>query len=250
MDGTRKASFDAAEYLSTAGIGRRVLYFKAKHLFFSQGSPADSLFFIRAGRARLTVVSKRGKEATITLLRAGDFVGEECIAGAGRTRKASARAITACSTLRIDREEMLRVLREEHDFAEYFLKFMLARSLRTQADLIDQLFNSSERRLARALLLMADFGQPGEPEPMIPYITQETLAEMIGTTRSRVSFFMNRFRKLGYVDYNGRIRVNKSLLNVVLQDQLPEGNSSAPKLEGKLPKLAKKAKAASYHELD
>ncbi len=242
MDVTKQASFKTAKYLSSAGIGRRVIFVKAKHLLFSQGSQADSIFFIRTGRARLTVVSKRGKEATITLLRAGDFVGEESLSGPGRLRKASARAITACSTLRIDREEMLRVLREEHEFAEYFLKFMLARSLRTQADLIDQLFNSSERRLARALLLMADFGQPGEPEPMIPYITQETLAEMIGTTRSRVSFFMNRFRKLGYVDYNGRIRVNKTLLNVVLNDQLPEENSTRPIMADKFPRTPKPPK--------
>ncbi len=189
---------------------------KAKQVFFSQGSPADSVFYLQSGRAKLTVVSERGKEATITLLSAGDFLGEEAIAGVPGLRLATATAITACTALKIRREEMVRVMHEEHGFSDLFLKFLLARSMRTQADLVDQLFNSSEKRLARILLLMAEFGKPGEPETLIPKITQETLAEMIGTTRSRVSFFMNRFRKHGFIDYNGRIRVHKSLLNVVL----------------------------------
>ncbi len=143
---------------------------------------------------------------------------------------ATATAITACTALKIERDEMIRVMHEEHAFSDLFLKFLLARSMRTQADLVDQLFNSSEKRLARILLLMAEFGKPGEPEPLIPKITQETLAEMIGTTRSRVSFFMNRFRKLGFIDYNGRITVHKSLLNVILHDQLPEHNAERPEL--------------------
>jgi CRP/FNR family cyclic AMP-dependent transcriptional regulator len=203
-----------------------------RQTFFSQGDPADSVFYLQTGRAKLTVVSQAGKEATITLLSDGDFVGEEALAGAVGLRLATATAITDCTALQIRREEMVRVMHEEHQFSDLFLKFLLCRSMRIQADLVDQLFNSSERRLARILLLMAEFGQPGEPEPLIPKISQETLAEMIGTTRSRVSFFMNRFRKLGFIEYNGRIRVHKSLLNVVLHDQLPEDNANKPNISG------------------
>jgi CRP-like cAMP-binding protein len=179
---------------------------------------------LQKGRAKLAVVSAAGKEATITLLSTGDFVGEESLAGAVGLRLATATAINACTALKIERAEMIRVMHEEHAFSDLFLKFLLARSMRTQADLVDQLFNSSEKRLARILLLMAEFGMPGEPESVIPQITQETLAEMIGTTRSRVSFFMNRFRKLGFIEYNGRIKVHKSLLNVILHDQLSDQN--------------------------
>jgi CRP/FNR family cyclic AMP-dependent transcriptional regulator len=210
--------FDAAAFLASAGLGRRIVQFKPKQAFFSQGNPADSVFYLQKGRVQLTVVSKNGKEATISLLSAGDFVGEESIAGAVGLRLTTATAITACSALKIERGEMIRVIHEEHAFSDLFLKFLLTRSMRIQADLVDQLFNSSEKRLARILLLLAEFGKPGEPESLIPSITQETLAEMIGTTRSRVSFFMNRFRKLGFIEYNGRIRVHKSLLNVVLHD--------------------------------
>jgi CRP-like cAMP-binding protein len=191
---------------------------KPKRPFFLQGGPADSIFYLQKGRAKVTVVSKNGKEATVALISAGDFVGEESIAGAVGFRLATATAITACIALKIEREEIIRVLHEEHAFSDLFLKFLLDRSMRTQADLVDQLFNSSEKRLARILLLLAEFGKPGDPESLIPEITQETLAEMIGTTRSRVSFFMNRFRKLGFIEYNGRIRVHRSLLNVVLHD--------------------------------
>jgi CRP/FNR family cyclic AMP-dependent transcriptional regulator len=236
--------FDAATFLANAGLGRRIVQFKPRAQFFSQGSVADCVFYLQSGRAKLTVVSKRGKEATITLLSAGDFVGEESIAGAAGLRMASATAVSSCTALMIDREEMVRVMHEEHAFSDLFVKFLLARSMRTQADLIDQLFNSSEKRLARILLLMADFGKPGEPEMLIPKISQGTLAEMIGTTRSRVSFFMNRFRKLGFVEYNGRIRVHKSLLNVILHDHLPEHNAEQPTTVttngGTVPKLSKK----------
>jgi CRP-like cAMP-binding protein len=218
-------AFDVAAFLANAGLGRRIVQLKAKQDFFSQGNPANCVFYLQTGRARLTVVSKAGKEAIITLLSAGDFVGEESIAGTVGLRLATATAITACTALKIERTEMIRVMHEEHEFSDLFVKFLLARSMRTQADLVDQLFNSSEKRLARILLLMAEFGQPGEPETLIPKITQETLAEMVGTTRSRVSFFMNRFRKLGFIEYNGRIKVHKSLLNVVLHDQLPEHNA-------------------------
>jgi CRP/FNR family transcriptional regulator, cyclic AMP receptor protein len=228
MTDTSTTKFDPAAFLANAGLGRRIVHFKAKEAFFTQGNPADCVFYIRFGRAKLTVVSSRGKEATITLLSPGEFVGEETIAGPMGLRLATATAITACTALKIEKDEMLRVLHEEHAFSDLFLKFLLARSIRTQADLVDQLFNSSEKRLARVLLLMAEFGRSGEPETLIPVITQETLAEMIGTTRSRVSFFMNRFRKLGFIEYNGRIRVHKSLLNVVLHDQLPEHNAVRP----------------------
>ena len=210
--------FDPAVFLARAGLGRRVVQLKPKEPFFSQGDTADCVYYIQSGRAKLTVISSAGKEATIALVTAGDFVGEESLAGSPGLRMATATAITPCSALKIDRAEMTRAMHEEHAFSDLFLKFLLERSMKTQADLIDQLFNSSEKRLARILLLMADFGQPGEPESLIPKISQETLAEMIGTTRSRVSFFMNRFRKLGFIEYNGDIKVHKSLLNVVLHD--------------------------------
>jgi len=230
MEIATKKPFNVAEYLQTEGEGRKIVRIRAKHPIFSQGALADSVFYLQVGRAKMTVVSKRGKEATITLLAAGDFIGEESLTAPGSVRVASASALVACIALKIDRLHMLRTLHEEHTFSAVFLHFMLLRGMRAQADLIDQLFNSSERRLARILLIMADFGQPGEPETFIPHVTQETLAEMIGTTRSRVSFFMNRFRKLGYIEYNGHLRVNKLLLNVVLHDQLPEQNASRPRL--------------------
>jgi CRP/FNR family transcriptional regulator, cyclic AMP receptor protein len=220
-----RPTFDAATFLANAGLGRRIVQLPPKEPFFSQGDPADSIFYLQKGRAKVMVVSPAGKEATITLLAGGDFVGEESLAALSGLRLATAVAVTACTAIKIKRDEMVRVMHEEHDFSDLFLKFLLARSMRIQADLVDQLFNSSEKRLARILLLMAEFGRPGEPEPMIPKISQETLAEMIGTTRSRVSFFMNRFRKLGFIDYSGRIRVHKSLLNIVLHDQLPKDNA-------------------------
>jgi CRP-like cAMP-binding protein len=242
MDGGTKKVFDTPTYLANEGDGRKIVRLKSKQLLFSQGGPADSIFYLQTGRAKLTVVSKRGKEATITLLAAGDFLGEESLTGPGAVRTASASALVACVALKIAREQMLGALHGEHAFSAFFLNFMLLRGMRTQADLVDQLFNSSERRLARTLLLMADFGKPGEPESLIPAVTQETLAEMIGTTRSRVSFFMNRFRKLGYIEYRGRIRVNKSLLNVVLQDHLPGQNASRPELLAPPERKARKAK--------
>ena len=221
-------TFDLATFLATAGVGRRIVQLQPMQAFFSQGSSADSIFYLQTGRAKLTVVSHDGKEATIALLVPGEFVGEESLASVGALHLATASAITACAALRIVREEMIRVMHEEHSFSEMYLKFLLTRSMRAQADLVDQLFNSSERRLARILLLLAEFGEPDKPEHLVPPITQETLAEMIGTTRSRVSFFMNRFRKLGLIEYNGRIRVNKSLLNVVLHDQFTERNPERP----------------------
>jgi CRP/FNR family transcriptional regulator, cyclic AMP receptor protein len=212
-------SFDVAAFLTSSGLGRKIVQLKAKDAFFSQGSTCQYIYYLQEGRAKLTVVSSAGKEATITLLTAGDFIGEECVAGAAGLRSATATALSACTALRIEKQAMIRVLNEEHAFSNLFVNFLLVRSMRTQADLVDQLFNSSEKRLARILLLMAEFGEPGEPETLIPRITQGTLAEMVGTTRSRVSFFMNRFRKLGLIEYNGDIRVHKSLLNVILHDK-------------------------------
>jgi CRP-like cAMP-binding protein len=222
MDVLEKPRFDAEAFLASAGLGRRVIQFAAKEAFFSQGDPADAVFYLQQGRAKVTVVSTSGKEATIALVSAGEFVGEGALAATAGLRLSTATAITACTALKIGRDEMVRVMHEENSFSELFLKFLLEHSMRIQADLVDQLFNSSEKRLARILLLMAEFGKPGEPEQYIPKISQETLAEMVGTTRSRVSFFMNRFRKLGFIEYSGRIKVHKSLLNAVLLDRLSE----------------------------
>jgi len=214
-----KPGIDVAAFLASAGLGRRIIQLPAKKPFFSQGDPADSVFYLQMGRAKLTVVSPAGKEATIMILSEGDFVGEEALASMAGLRLATATAITDCTTLRISRDEMIRVMHVEHSFSDLFLKIILERSMRIQADLVDQLFNSSEKRLARILLLMAEFIRPGEPEQYLPKISQQTLAEMVGTTRSRVSFFMNRFRKLGFIDYNGGIKVHKSLLNAILLDR-------------------------------
>lgn len=224
------AIFDPVTFLSNAGLGRKIIELSPKETFFSQGDQADSVFYLQKGRAKLTVVSQSGKEATITLLAVGDFVGEESLASIPALRLSTASAVDPCTALKITRGEMARVMHDEPAFADFFLKFLLTRSMRTQADLVDQLFNSSEKRLARILLLMAEFAKPGESDTFIPPISQETLADMIGTTRSRVSFFMNRFRAMGYIKYNGRIQVNKSLLNVVLLDQWADQNAQMPRL--------------------
>jgi CRP-like cAMP-binding protein len=217
-----KPEFDVAAFLASAGLGRRIVQLAPREAFFSQGDPADSVFYLQTGRAKVTVVSTAGKEATITLVSAGQFVGEGALAAVAGLRLSTATAITDCTALKISREEMVRVMHAENSFSELFLKFLLEHSMRIQADLVDLLFNSSEKRLARILLLMAEFGRPDEPEEYIPNISQETLAEMVGTTRSRVSFFMNRFRKLGFIEYNGPIKVHKSLLNAVLLDRLED----------------------------
>jgi CRP-like cAMP-binding protein len=235
-----KPEFDTAAFLASAGLGRRIIQLAPKEAFFSQGDPADSVFYLQTGRARVTVVSTAGKEATLALVSAGEFVGEGALAAVPGLRLSTATAITACTALRISREEMIHVMHEEHGLSDLFLKFLLERSMRVQADLVDQLFNSSEKRLARILLLMAEFGKPGEPEQYIPKISQETLAEMVGTTRSRVSFFMNRFRKLGFIEYNGRIKVHRSLLNAVLLDQMPERDPDKP-IGSASPRSASKA---------
>jgi CRP-like cAMP-binding protein len=228
----QKHEFDPAAFLASTGLGRRIVHLEPRQPFFSQGDDADSVFYLQKGRAKITVVSATGKEATITLVSEGEFVGESALAAMPGLRLSTATAITPCAALKIRRDEMIRVMHEEHAFSDLFMKFLLQRSMRIQADLIDQLFNSSEKRLARILLLMAEFGRPGEREQYIPKISQETLAEMIGATRSRVSFFMNRFRKLGFIDYNGRIQVHRSLLNVILHDQLPDDNAEKPSIPG------------------
>jgi len=228
MVALEKPGFDTVAFLAHAGVGRRIVELAPRENFFSQGDPADSVFYLQKGRAKIIVVSHEGKEATIALISAGEFVGETALAAVPGLRLSTATAITACTALKITRDEMIRVMHEEHGLSDLFLKFLLERSMRVQADLVDQLFNSSEKRLARILLLMAEFGKPGDPEQYIPKISQETLAEMIGTTRSRVSFFMNRFRSLGFIEYNGRIKVHKSLLNAILLDQMSGRNSEKP----------------------
>src|SRR5579863_397520 len=219
INGPGKLAFEPAAFLAKTGLGRTIVELKKQQTVFAQGDPANAVFYIQKGRIKLTVISKRGKEATIALLGAGNFLGEECIAAIQPQRMATATAITPATLLRIERKEMVRVLHEEKLFSEVFVAYLLNRNIRIQEDLVDQLFNSSEKRLARALLLLAQFGKDGGvPETVIPKISQEVLAEMIGTTRSRVSFFMNRFRKLGFIQYNGTLSVHSSLLNVILHD--------------------------------
>ena len=225
MPGTKSVSsirqpprFDPEAFLEQAGVGRTLIDLKKNQVLFSQGDPADAVFYIKKGNIKLTVVSQRGKEATVALLESGNFVGESCIAAAERVRMVTATALTRSALMRIELKEMVRVLREEHAFADVFVSFLLARNVRIQADLVDHLFNSSEKRLARILLLLSQLGKEGKPENVIPKISQEVLAEMIGTTRSRVNFFMNRFRKLGFIKYNGRLEVHSSLINIILHD--------------------------------
>ncbi len=223
-----KPVFDAAAFLASAGVGRKIVNLHENQTFFLQGEVADSVFYLQSGRAKLTVVSRNGKEATITLISAGEFVGEESLMSAGALHMATATSITDCTALKIDRREMIRVMHEERPLSEVFIKFLLARGMRIQSDLVDQLFNSSEKHLARILLVMAKFGEQNGSDRLIPEITEEKLAEMIGSPRSSVSFFMNRFRELGLIDYDGRIRVHKSLLNVILHDQMPGDNAVKP----------------------
>jgi CRP/FNR family cyclic AMP-dependent transcriptional regulator len=214
----KKRDFDPRSFLATVGEGRTILSFEKKQTVFSQGEAADAVFFLQKGKVRLTVVSKTGKEATIGILTDNAFFGEGALGGQ-LLRMGSAAAVTECTILRIDKKAMIRALHREHSFSDMFVAYLLARNIRYEEDLVDQLFNSSEKRLARMLLLLAHFGKEGVPEIVIPKISQETLAEMVGTTRSRVSFFMNRFRKLGFVDYNGGgLQVHSSLLNIVLHD--------------------------------
>jgi CRP-like cAMP-binding protein len=217
--GKKLSRFDPKTFLSTMDGGRKIAAFPKKQPIFVQGDPCDAVFYIQEGKVRLTVVSKIGKEATIGLLNKGDFFGEGCLTGQP-LRLCTATAVTDCSVMRIDKKAMMEVLHREHAFSDMFVAYLLTRNIRYEEDLVDQLFNSSEKRLARMLLLLAHFGKEGVPETLVPKISQETLAEMVGTTRSRVSFFMNRFRKLGFIDYDGGsgLQVHSSLLNVVLHD--------------------------------
>lgn len=210
--------FDPKAFLASIGTGRTVRHYRPKQAIFSQGDRAEAVFYIQGGKVRLSVLSKQGKEATIALLGIGDFLGEGCIASDQRLRLATATAVTECSILRIEKSRMLRALHEEHGFSDMFVAYVVERHNRTQADLIDQLFNSSEKRLARALLLLSRVGKSDKTETVIPQVSQETLAEMVGTTRGRVNFFMNKFRKLGFIDYDGGLEVNSSLLSVVLHE--------------------------------
>ncbi|HJT21952.1 MAG TPA: Crp/Fnr family transcriptional regulator [Nitrospira sp.] len=209
--------FNPQTFLTKVGQGKTSLTFTKKQTIFSQGDAAEAVFYIQAGKVKLAVVSKQGKEAVVAILERGAFLGESCLAGQA-VRTATATAMEDSTIVRIDKDAMIRVLHEEPAFAEMFMSYLLAHTIRIQEDLVDQLFNSSEKRLARVLLLLAHFGKEDKPEPVIAKISQETLAEMIGTTRSRVSFFMNKFRKLGFIDYNGELHVHSSLLNVVLHD--------------------------------
>jgi CRP/FNR family cyclic AMP-dependent transcriptional regulator len=209
--------FDVHAFLATIGEGRNARLFRKKQAIFTQGEPADAIFYLQTGRVKLTVVSKTGKEATIGILSDGSFFGEGSLAGQP-LRMGSATAMTDCSVLIIEKRAMVQTLLREHTLSDLFVAYLLGRNIRYEEDLVDQLFNSSEKRLARVLLMLAHFGKEGVPETVVPKISQETLAEMIGTTRSRVSFFMNRFRKLGFIHYNGGLQVHSSLLNVVLHD--------------------------------
>lgn len=209
--------FNPDTFLATIGDGRKIVSVAKKGMVFAQGDHADSIFYIQKGKIRLTVVSKAGKEATIGLLNAGNFFGEGALAGQ-ILRMGSAAAMTDCELLRVDKKAMMDALHREHTLSDMFVAYLLARNIRYEEDLVDQLFNSSEKRLARVLLMLAHFGKEGVPETVVPKISQETLAAMVGTTRSRVSFFMNRFRKLGFIHYNGSLEVHSSLLNVVLHD--------------------------------
>ena len=210
-------SFDAKPFLSKVRSGKTIRTYKAKDVLFSQGDAADAVFYIQEGRVKLTVVSARGKEAVVAILEREAFIGEGCLAGQS-LRLAGATALEASTIVRIDKASMIRLLHDEPTFAEAFMAYLLSRNARIEADLVDQLFNSSEKRLARVLLLLAHFGKESHPQPVIARISQETLAEMVGTTRSRISFFMNKFRKLGFIEYNGGMHIHSSVLNIILHD--------------------------------
>ena len=211
------SSFDINTFLATTGPGHSVTVYKNGDIIFTQGDHADDVFYVREGKIKITVVSQRGKEAVIAIVPAGQFFGELALNGQ-RIRPATAAAMEHCEIVRLSRSLMVSTLRDQPAFSNFFIEHLLLRNRRIEEDLVDQLFNSSEKRLARILLLLANFGKEGKPETVIPDITQETLAEMIGTTRSRVSFFMNKFRKLGFIEYNGKLQIHSSLLNVVLHD--------------------------------
>jgi CRP/FNR family transcriptional regulator, cyclic AMP receptor protein len=213
----QKLPFDLKVFLRKANGGRTNAAYRTNESIFVQGDPADAIFYIKKGNVKLTVVSKQGKEAVVAILKEGDFFGEGCLAGQ-QLRMATAVAISECSVMKLGKAAVVRLLHEEPPFAELFLAHLLSRNIKFEEDLVDQLFNSSEKRLARVLLLLANFGKESQPDLVIPKISQETLAGIVGTTRSRVSFFMNRFRRLGFIDYNGGLKIHSSLLNIVLHD--------------------------------
>ena len=217
MEKSSETPFDLHAFLASANGGREISICRANQSVFAQGEPADSVFYIQEGKVKVTVLSEQGKEAIVAILGTGDFCGEGCLAGQAR-RMATAAAMEDSKIMRLEKAAMIRLLHDEPEFSERFTAHLLARNVRVEADLVDQLFNSSEKRLARLLLILANFGKEGRPEPVIAKISQETLAEMIGTTRSRVSFFMNKFRKMGLIDYNGHLQIHSSLLNVILHD--------------------------------
>ena len=217
MKAKQKQTFDPKIFLAKIGKGRTLKDHQQNQMIFSQGDPADALFYIQKGKVKLTVISQQGKEAVVAILGAGDFFGEGCLAGQ-LVRMATATAMPECAVMRLEKQGVIQVLHDEPTFSELFLRYLLSRNIRIEEDLVDQLFNSSEKRLARVLLLLANFGKESKPEPVIPKISQETLAEIVGTTRSRVSSFMNKFRKLGFIHYNGGLHVHGSLLNIVLHD--------------------------------
>jgi CRP/FNR family cyclic AMP-dependent transcriptional regulator len=214
---TKKRDFDPKRFLATIGEGRKIVPVAKKQTIYAQGAACDAVFYIQNGKVRLTVVAKNGKEATIGILNPGDFFGEGGLAGQP-LRMGTATAMTDCELMRIEKKAMMEALHREHTLSDLFTAYLLGRNIRYEADLVDQLFNSSEKRLARTLLLLAQFGKEGKPETVVPKISQETLAEMVGTTRSRVSFFMNKFREMGFIEYNGGLEVHSSLLSVVLHD--------------------------------
>jgi len=217
VDAREKPTFDTQAFFDSAGVARKVVSIRKAEAIFSQGDPATTVLYLQEGSVKLSVVSKTGKEAVVAILHPGDFFGEGCLA-AQSVRMSTAMAITPVNVLRIEKDEMIRVLHQEHAFSDRFITHMLERNIRIEEDLVDQLFNSSEKRLARTLLLLARYGKEDQPQGVLPKVSQETLAEMIGTTRPRVNFFMNKFRKLGFIKYNGGLQINASLLSVVLHD--------------------------------
>jgi CRP/FNR family cyclic AMP-dependent transcriptional regulator len=225
------STFDPIEFLAKVGVGRTMAKYRKNQKMFAQGDVADSVFYIQKGKVKITVLSEQGKEAVITILEKDAFTGEGCLVGQ-EFRITTASALTECEVMRIEKDAIISILHQEPAFSEMFVAHLLVRNIRVEADLVDQLFNSSEKRLARTLLLLANFGKEGKPEPIITKVSQETLAEMIGTTRSRVSFFMNKFRKLGFISYNGKIEVHSSLLNVVLHDypEMKKNGAKQPKI--------------------
>jgi len=214
---TKRPTFDTKSFLAKVGKGRTITAYRKNEPIFAQGDPADSLFYLQKGKVKLTVVSRHGKEAIVAVLGPTDFFGEGCLAGQQK-RISTATALSECSIVRIEKSAAIKVIQEQPRFSELLLSYLLSRNIRIEEDLIDRLFNSSEKRLARVLLLLANFGKNGSPEQVIPKVSQETLAEMVGTTRARISFFMNKFRKLGFVKYDGGLEVHSSLLNVILHD--------------------------------